>query len=556
LFLGKGIADAIKHRLDVKDSTFSNLPDRAMKSYQTLIWLPIWAVLASCSHFRKPSSPEDEVTPAPPYEEASRFKCEPDLEALNQMWLRDGVPPVTRIEDAFRVTVEIGDRTIEADTHLFGKVRVIPYATDDDAEDAKGNPVGRGDAILSTYFPPGEIGITVEHHRPEFRRFSLTGDENPEELKEHFKLQDSHVGLLIGVQRKGAPGVITLNNPQSFEDGGLGEPTHPRLYLSPSYPWYLGKDRKIEFRDNIRTMAMGFNAVSNFPEDYNGGDPLGARNPTEVREHVRRMVRAIGGDEASREWFRDPEHMLYCSEFAHVSFSAGLIVPLNEETITALAGAEWWRKFAREVEKHNAGQPSAFTELNSNPNAPLVTLALAPAGLKPAAEYAPPGSKDDEKLAFEPMTMADIIESFMVLHFPRSLLGENLASAQSLVFQKLQPALLEIMAMTELPPSDPQRLAVQSLFDRIAAVVGQEYPNYASFRSALAPLLAEARQMSGPRGDNGIGLFVPPPLMHLVAKGHHKGGLLGLDYVGHGLHWSILDRVEPTDLFGSLSVNP
>lgn len=480
------------------------------------------------------------------YEEASRMKSQVNLAKVNETWPG---PPITRAKDAFRVTVQLGDRELVADTHLFGGLNVIPYSSEDEAVDALERPVGRGDAVLSTYFPPGDIGISVEHHRPEYRVLSFE-QSSGEEMKEHFKLQDSHVGILVGVQRNGAPGVITLNNPQAFEDGRLGEAYSPRLYLRPVYPWYLSREQKRQFRDNIRTMAMGLNAVSQFPETYNGGDPLSARNPAEVREVVRQMIRAIGGDEAARAWFREESHLLYCSEFAFLSLSAGMIVPLNEASVTELAGAKWWKRFAAQVEAHNGGRKSAFTKLNENSHAGLVTLSLAPASLQPIASYAPREDLAASRLAFPPMTMADLIEAFLALHLPRSELGESLASDQATVFRRLQPGLLELMAMNELSASDPRRQAVDGLMERIALLLATPHENYAAFRKSLEPLLAEARAMTGPRDDSGTGLFVPPCLMHLVAKGRHPGGLLGMDYVGHGLHWSLMDRagdvVAPT----------
>jgi hypothetical protein len=516
-----------------------------MKSPSKLLGPVLAVLLCGCSSLRNPP-PHAAASQLPPYEVACRLKGEINLGRVNELWTEEGLPPVTRAEDAFRVVIDLGDKPLVVDTHLFGPLRVIPYADGDDTTDSQGLPVGRGDAVLSTYFPPGEIGVSVEHHRPRNRYLSFGQETGSDAIKEHFKLQDSHAGLLVGVQRDGSPGVVSLNNPQSFEDGGLGGESEPRIYLRPVYPWYLGRERQAEFRDNIRTMAMGFNAVSDFPEDYNGGDPLAARTPDEVREHVRRMVLAIAGDSESREWFLHPDHRLYCSEFAHLSFSAGLIVPLNEKTISGLAGPRWWKKFSREVEAHNAGEPSAFTELNQNPNARLIRLALAPASLKPAAEYAVLADRERSLLAFRPMTMADIIDHFMSLHFPRATMGEGLASTQTAVFQQLRPGLLEMMAMADLPDSDPQRRAVDELFDRLTAVVSQEHSGYAAFRAALQPLLDEARTMSGPRDGSGTGLFVPPHLLHLVAQGRHPGGLLGLEYVGHGLHWSVLDRVEPT----------
>jgi hypothetical protein len=475
------------------------------------------------------------------YEESARLTALPNLAKFDEVWPAE--VPLTRVQDAFRVEVNLGDRVIAADTHLFQSLTVVPYANEDDAIDAHGLRVGRGDAVLSTYFPPGEIGISIEHHRPQFRSLSLD-HSSIDELREHFKFQDSHVGILVGVERAGAPGVISLNNPQTFEEGRLGEAYAPRIYLRPDYPWYLSRERQLQFRDNIRTMALGFNAVSNFPENYNGGDPLAARTPAEVRIHVRQMIRAIAGDPAARAWFQEPDHKLYCSEFAHVSFSAGLLVPLNEATITELAGAGWWQRFAAQVAAHNAGLPSAFTELNQNPHAALVPLALADESLQPAAAYAPQQEKAASLLAFRPMTMADILEHFLALHLPRSTLGESLAPVQGAAFQRLRPGLLELMAMSELPASDPRRSAVEDLFDRITAVVSTPYRNYGEFRTALEPLLVEARTMTGPRDDSGTGLFVPPHLMHLVAMNRHKGGLLGLDYVGHGIHWSLLTSTE------------
>ena len=62
--------------------------------------------------------------------------------------------------------------------------------------------------------------------------------------------------------------------------------------------------------------------------------------------------------------------------------------------------------------------------------------------------------------------------------------------------------------------------------------------------------MVEARQLTGPRDASGAGLFVPPSLLHVIAQGKHAGGLLRLQYVGHGLHVSMVyepaEPVEPT----------
>jgi hypothetical protein len=330
------------------------------------------------------------------------------------------------------------------------------------------------------------------------------------------------------------------------------------MFLRPVYPEYLDAYQRAAFRDNIRTMLLGFNAVTNFPGDYNGGDPLAANSPERVREHAAQMIRAIAGDETAREWFADPANMVYCAELAHVSFSAGLLVPLNASTIVPMVGQDTWDAFVAELDKHEAGQPSAFTDLNDNEYAALVDATLAPEELRPAADYAPDNG-DQNKIAFQPMTMADIVESFMATHIPRDVMGEQVAPMQAAVLQAMKPGLLETMAMDQVPETDPRRQAVEALFSQLLMVVGTSYGSYDEFRANLEPIMAQARTMTGPRDDSGTGYFVPPSLMHLIAKGRFDGGLMSLRYLGHGVHWSMVreagstgptdptDPTEPTD---------
>jgi len=461
-----------------------------------------------------------------------------DLDAVASTW--PGETPIESIEDAFRVRVDLGEHQLVADTHLFGvPVNVIPYHNDDGVTDVDGNPVERGDAVIAQYFPPGAIGIGVKHHRPEHRILSLDGAD-PTTMKEHFKLQDTHIEVVVGVERDGEPGAITLNNPQSYEGGRFGSASYPMIFLQPSYPEWLSAEQQTRFRDNIRTMLAGFNAVSEFPGDYNGGDPLAARNPEEVRRHAAMMVRAIAGDEEARAWFEEEANQIYCAELAHVSFSAGLVAPLNARTFVPIVGEETWAAFVSEVEKHTAGENSAFTEMNDNEHVGLVDLALAPEELDAAAAYAPAESRADERLAFQPMTMADIVQQFMATHMPRRELGESIAPLQGAVLSQMKPGLLETMAMDELPAEDPRRMAVEALFAEIVDVVSTPHADYGAFREALAPLMSRARAMTGPRDGSGNGLFVPPSLMHVIAQGRHPGGLLGLRYVGHGVHYSMV----------------
>ncbi len=459
-----------------------------------------------------------------------------DFDKMNELWPSDR--PMKTIEDAFTIRVDLGQAHFDSPTHLFdAPVKIIPYSDKDRVQDASGDTVDRRDAEIARYFPPGQVGYAIKHHRPEFRDLKLAGAAG-DEMKEHFKLQDTHIEIVVGVERDGEPGVITLNNPQSYEDGLFGTADYPMIFVRPTMPGYLNRDEKAAFNDNIRTMVAGFNAVSNFPGDYNGGDPLGARNPDAVLEHAAMMVRAIAGDSTAKDFFDDPNNLIYCAELAHVASSAGMLAPLNARTFVPLVGQDTWSTFEKEVEKHNKGEVSAFVEMNDNKRVALVELTLAPESL----ESAPTIGGEAPRLAFQPMTMSDIVEQFMRTHIPREKFGEGLAGAQAAVLTQMKPGLLEAMSLDKLADTDPVRVAVDKLFADIVEVVGKDHGDYDGFRAAIAPYLEAARGITGPRDGSGNGLFVPPSLLHVTAQKKHDGGLLGIDYVGHGLHYSLVRK--------------
>ena len=461
-----------------------------------------------------------------------------DFDKFNSQW--PSTHPAENPEDAFSVLVNLGTAQLTAPTHLFdAPMQLIPYSNDDNVVDARGVSFPRGDQVIAEAFPVGTVGYAVKHHRPEFRDLSLSDGSG---MKEHFKLQDTHIELVVGVERDGAPGAITLNNPQSYENGLFGSVDYPMFFVKPAFPDYVGTDEAQAFNDNIRTMMLGFNAVSNFPGDYNGGDPLAARDPKHVRAHTINMVKAIAGDEEARSWFKDAENLIYCAELAHVATSAGILVPLNEQTLVPEVGQELWDAFVAEVDKQLAGEASAFTEMNENPRAALVMPALAPEWLSPMPAYAPSDIQEEaeEKLAFQPMTAADIVQQFMRTHIPREILGESLAPVQGQVLVQMKPGLFESMGLDQLAEDDPARMAAEDVFMRLVEVVSTPYADYEAFQEALRPIMDEARALTGPRDDSGNGLFVPPSLLHVITQGKHDGGLIGLDYVGHGLHVSML----------------
>ncbi len=459
-----------------------------------------------------------------------------NMDLMNQLW--PGDVPMQTVEDAFMVQVELGPAQFAAPTHLFGgPVNIIPYSNDDNVQDASGATWERGDQAIAKAYGPGTIGFVIKHRRPANR--TLNPQNLQSDFKEHAKLQDRHIGIVVGIERDGQLGAMTLNNPQTYESGLWGTPDYPMIFTKPKWPEYIDVNQAQAFNDNALLMIAGFNAVSDFPGSYNGGDPLGAHSVERLENYVVQMVRAITGDADAQAFFDDPSTLLYCSELGFVGLSAGLHFPLNAETMVPLVGQETWDKFVEQVELQNAGEPSAFTTMNNNSMVKYVRFLMPPEDLKPLYTYSPDAASLADKLAFKPMTMADIVQQFLRTHVPREHLGEQLAPVQGELLKQLKPGLLENMAMDGLPEEDPRRVAVDQLFNAMVEVVSTPYGSYEEFQQAIAPLLGQARQITGPRDDSGTGYFVPPSLYHIITQGKHQGGLVGLEYIGHGLHTSV-----------------
>ncbi len=465
-----------------------------------------------------------------------------DLERASAIW--PGEPPIREVEDLFRVVVELPEDRIVVESHLFGPtVVIIPFANEDGVTDAGGLPVARGDQALAELFLPGEIGIAVRHRRAEHRLLSLGASVG--ELKEELKFRDGHAELLVGVIRQGQPGVITLNMPQGYEGGRFATANYPLIFFQPVLPAWLDEPKRLRFRDNIRTLMLGFDSVARFPLSYMGGDPLAARDPEAVREHTDNLVRAIAGDTDARAWFRLPANQLYCSELGHLAISAGLLLPLNDRTFVPRVGADVWARFKAQVTAHNRDEPSAFDELNDNPLASLVELAIAPEDLEPVFAYAPNRRLRAERLAFTPMTLADMTEQWLRAYLPRERLGEDVAPLQAKLLVALKPALWSATEIDRLPEGDPRLIEADTVFAGLVATLGARHASYRRMRSELAPWLERAAAVANPRPGTGAGLFIPPSLFHLIAQGRWPADLAGVRYVGHGLHYSMVRRVDP-----------
>lgn len=475
-------------------------------------------------------------TPVPDYDRPrppSAFALDADRAA--RVFQRPAMT-VTRPDDLFATAVGVpGGPHIVVPTHYdpaAGSPRLVAY---DDALEWRQSDIAR-------FFAPGEVFICVKHHKPAHPDLTSAG-------KEAIKFDATHIQIGVGVEGPDetggrASGAITINNPQDYKDGLFGSDAYPMIFLKLVFPASIDARTRRQYVDNIRTWLLIANTYTEFPDDYNGGDPLGTRSVSQIEEFGDTLLQALVGTPAEREraiaWLQDPAHLVYCAELAHVAVNLGVHVPLNQ----ARLGGRF-----RAVKA--ALKSKAFLERNRNPHASRVDLGTAAESLKPITDLlgvapteAGPDAPFGSGLALVPFTVADMVEHFVRDHIPRRELGEQSAPAQAQLLEMVRPGLMEAMGLDRLPPTDPSRVAVESLFDAITAYVGTPAEDYAAFRRGLEPLLQRARQLTGPRPD-GSGAFMPPHawLLHALGRADNTGGVLGVEIVGHGLHASLLRPV-------------
>ena len=163
---------------------------------------------------------------------------------------------------------------------------------------------------------------------------------------------------------------------------------------------------------------------------------------------------------------------------------------------------------------HNRGGETPFQSLNKNPLIHHVELALAPDDLRPLPEYAPPELRaaDTQKLAFPPLSAEQIIRLAIAELFPEDpdAVATNGAQRPEELIARLSPGILQSLARA---PAD-----------------GSQQAHAAQIAGAA----------SRPEQLASDSLFVPPSLLHFVAKGHCPESLLGLSYEAHGLHFSLV----------------
>ena len=116
------------------------------------------------------------------------------------------------------------------------------------------------------------------------------------------------------------------------------------------------------------------------------------------------------------------------------------------------------------------------------------------------------------------------------------------AEARGAIVEHLGPVLRTLL---ELEGEDAERF--DELLERIVAVelraVGEHRRRH--HREELDPLLDEAREFLCTLEERADCLFAPPALFAWIADGRWPSRGVRVDYLGHGLHYSLVRQKSP-----------
>lgn len=447
-----------------------------------------------------------------------------DLEAARRLWGNE--PPLDSVHDLHRLRVDLENRSLWVGPQLFDvPLAIVPYADHDDLNDASGRPVARGDQELARRLAPGEIGLAIRHQRPKNRTLDVGAAAR--QLLPEVGLRYTHLEVLVGVVRDGERGVVSLNSPPAYAGGRFGGPDYPMIFYRLDFSAF--GEREPEVLRSLRAWLVAFGSLLTFPVQYQGQDPLAASTPQRVTEHARRAVEAIAGDEESRQWFREKENQLYCSEYALLAINAAVQHPLHAEEMTPLVGEKVWRRFTREVERFDAGLSSGFTLPRLNRLAALVDI-------RPSENI--PLKGEERELAIVPMTLVDMVERSVVALIPPTEIDPAAAEARAALL-----GTLAVQARTRVSIEDEEELRqLDELLQRLLALelraVGEYRPE--RHREELRPLLDEIESLlcAPPRSQSC--LYAPPALFPWIAQGDWPAHGVRVEYLGHGIHYSLV----------------
>lgn len=422
---------------------------------------------------------------------------------VKRVWNKDAVI----LAELFQTVTQFPGKTITANTHWVvpdpNQIKLVPY----------NDTLGPAQTELKKLFAKGEIGIAIKHHSP-----------HPDsDMPEQIKLQCTHIQIIVGV----TDGVITINNPQNYQNGLFGDPSYPSIFIKPKFPEHFSLEQVNAYITNIRTWLTIANTFTEFPGNYNGSDPLTCINKDKVIQMGNALLGALQNNASDIAWLQHPDQQVYCAELALLSLNLGLHFPLNKKHL----GQQF-----EKIKSHILSK--TFLNNNGNVYAKLVDVAMASEELLSVDDLITTNPENKfHDLAVTPFSVADMIEQFIQRVIPRQELGETEgAKYQSIVFEKIKPTLKDFL---EIEGSTAEQ-EFDTAINEVSKIVGTAHSSYSDFRNALLPVFRKLDKISMTYGLT----YIPPHCFLVRATDcitkQKQTGLIGWSYVGHGIHSSIL----------------
>lgn len=459
-----------------------------------------------------------------------------DLARAGDVWKRS----YHSLADLFSTTTKLYGKAIISPTHMLGQteaqIRIISY-NNPERTSVFTDETDQKDLVRFIY--PGEFAIAIKHRcpKPSLKPF------------EQIKLQCPHIQVAIGVDWKGERRVISISAPQLYHQqkdssrkhlGLFGSENYPSIFIKPKFPDSLPIRLKRLYVDNIRTWLIIANTFTVFPgrNAYNGQDPLTTTDLEKVKEVGDKLLLALTGNSPAEKWLADPLNQVYCGELAHIALNLGIHFPLNKTTL----GKKLYEPVKQAIESKE------FLDKNKNQYVRRVQLQLAPETLQPITEYIKPSSDNaetafDPLLAIQPFTMMEILEKYIQRTIPGEVLGEESSLVQRQLLEIVNPVFVKAMKLETLAVDHPVRIEIKKGFQQVLEVVEKQHQDYGEFRRTLRPLLLKIHQQIE-QIKGVINAFIPPHCYLVRATNSIEGkpgqGLLGWQYLGHGLHENML----------------
>lgn len=416
--------------------------------------------------------------------------------------------PINSFDDLYGIEATFTDGSVvKSCPHLVIRneedVKVIVYDDSDEMNQSK----------LIEAMGNRRVLVSVKHH-------AMEADSDS---KEKIKLQCSHAQLVVSSEGK----VCTYNNPQNYQGGMFGSPKYPMIFMTPVFPADVSKEDVCEYEKNIILWATLLNSFSEFPGDYNGGDPLSAKSKDEAIEYGNHVLKALMGDEVSIQWIKKPFNHLYCAELVYLSLTLGVIFPLNRSNLSQGV----YDNLLKQLSTND------FLSENKNPYIKNIKLELPRDGLIALKDdHAEGDTYFDSSLAVRPMLFSDMITCFIKYNINRGKLGETSGRYQLELLQSIRPMINSMMPGI-------LNTEVNALIDDLEIVLKTEHQSYQEFKSKLTPILG-AINGAVAKVSSASNIFVPPHTFLVRALEYEREGrikgILGMKYLGHGHHKSLI----------------